>query len=86
VPPQYAAIGIQTGAGVRIMLAACLIGTIAHAVGASLLFRSSVRGFDAAVGRRFAPGATPTGTEHQNSIPFCGLIPERKGCLTAPCR
>ncbi len=51
VPPQYAVIGIRSGDGVRIVLASWLIGTIAQAVGASLLTRSAFRGFDAAVGR-----------------------------------
>ena len=55
VPPQFAAIGIRSGAGARIVLAAWLIGTTAQAVGASLLTRSAVRGFDAAVGRPMRP-------------------------------
>lgn len=49
--PQFAAIGLGGGAGPGIILAAWLIGTIAQAVGAFLLMRSAVRGFDAAVGR-----------------------------------
>jgi hypothetical protein len=50
-PPHYAVIGIQGGVGVRIVLAAWLISTTAQAVGTSLLTRSAVRGFDAAIGR-----------------------------------
>jgi ABC-type transport system involved in multi-copper enzyme maturation permease subunit len=49
--PQFAAIGIGGGAGARILLAVWLISTTAQAVGAFLLMRSAVRGFDAAVGR-----------------------------------
>jgi hypothetical protein len=49
--PQFAAIGIGSRAGARIVLAAWLISTTAQAVGAFLLMRSAVRGFDAAVGR-----------------------------------
>jgi ABC-type Na+ efflux pump permease subunit len=49
--PQFAVIGIQTGMGARIVLAAWLISTTAHAVGAFLLTRSAVRGFDDAIGR-----------------------------------
>ena len=53
--PQFAAIGIRSGVGARIVLAAWLIGTTAQAVGAFLLTRSAVRGFDAAVGRPIRP-------------------------------
>jgi hypothetical protein len=49
--PQFAVIGIRSGEGARIVLAAWLISTTALAVGAFLLTRSAVRGFDAAVGR-----------------------------------
>jgi ABC-type transport system involved in multi-copper enzyme maturation permease subunit len=55
--PQFAAIGIGGGAGARIILAAWLISTIAQAVGAFLLMRSAVSGFDAAVGRPTRPRA-----------------------------
>lgn len=49
--PQFAAVGIPSGVGARIGLAAWLISTTAQAVGAFLVTRSAVRGFDAAVGR-----------------------------------
>jgi ABC-type transport system involved in multi-copper enzyme maturation permease subunit len=49
--PQFAVIGIRSGEGARIVLAAWLISTTAQAVGAFLLTRSAVRGFDAAIGR-----------------------------------
>jgi hypothetical protein len=51
VAPPFSAIGIPSGSGVRIVMAAWLISTAAQAVGAWLLMRSAVRGFDAAVGR-----------------------------------
>jgi hypothetical protein len=51
VPLQFAAIGIQSWAGVRIVLAARLISTTAQAIAAFLLTRSAVRGFDDAIGR-----------------------------------
>jgi hypothetical protein len=49
--PRFAEIGIPGVAGARIILAAWLISTTAQAIGAFLLMRSAVRGFDAAVGR-----------------------------------
>jgi hypothetical protein len=49
--PQFATIGIKSGEGARIVLAGWLISTTAQAVGAFLLSRSAVRGFDAAIGR-----------------------------------
>jgi hypothetical protein len=49
--PQLAVVGVRSGEGARLVLAAWLISTTAQAVGASLLTRSAVRGFDAAIGR-----------------------------------
>jgi ABC-type Na+ efflux pump permease subunit len=55
--PQLAALGIQTGEGARMVLAAWLLGTTAQAVGAFVLARAAFGGFDAAVGRpRRGPG------------------------------
>jgi hypothetical protein len=49
--PQFAAIGIGSGADAFLVLAAWLTSTTAQAVGAFLLMRSAVRGFDRVVGR-----------------------------------
>jgi hypothetical protein len=49
--PQFAMIGINSGEGARIVLAGWLITTTALAVGAFVVTRSAVRGFDAAIGR-----------------------------------
>jgi hypothetical protein len=49
--PRFAEIGIRGVAGARIILAVWLISTTAQAIGAFLLMRSAVCGFDAAVGR-----------------------------------
>lgn len=53
--PQFAAIGLRGAWGARIILSAWLISTPAQAVGAFLLMRSAVRGFDQAVGRPILP-------------------------------
>ncbi len=53
--PQFAVIGIRSGEGARIVLAAWLVSTIAQAIGAFLLTRSAIRGFEAAVGRPTRP-------------------------------
>jgi ABC-type transport system involved in multi-copper enzyme maturation permease subunit len=55
--PQLAALGIRTGEGARMVLAAWLLGTTAQGVGAFVLARAAFGGFDAAVGRpRRGPG------------------------------
>jgi ABC-type transport system involved in multi-copper enzyme maturation permease subunit len=57
--PRFAEIGIRGVAGARIILAAWLISTTAQALGAFILMRSAVRGFDAAVGRRIPNRVDP---------------------------
>jgi hypothetical protein len=49
--PRFAQIGVHGATGAWIILAAWLISTTAQAIGAFLLMRSAVCGFDAAVGR-----------------------------------
>ena len=60
-------IGIRSGEGARIVLAAWLISTIVQAVGAFLLTRSAVRGFNAAVGRPIAPALPGDGWPLQSA-------------------
>jgi ABC-type transport system involved in multi-copper enzyme maturation permease subunit len=67
--PRFAEIGIRGVAGARIILAAWLISTTAQAVGAFLLMRSAVRGFDAAVGRPIPSRAAPPGLLGQHRRP-----------------
>jgi ABC-type transport system involved in multi-copper enzyme maturation permease subunit len=49
--PRLAAAGITTGEGGRHVVGTCLIGIVGQLVGAYLLTRSAIRGFDRAVGR-----------------------------------
>jgi hypothetical protein len=51
VLPQLGGTSIKPGASARMVLAACWLATIAHAVGALFLTRSICRGFDSLVGR-----------------------------------
>jgi len=49
--PQLASSPIKTGEGAGMVLATCLLGTLAELVGAFLLTRAMFRGFDRAAGR-----------------------------------
>jgi hypothetical protein len=51
VLPQLGATSIKPGVSARMVLAACWLAVIAHAVGAYFLTRSTCRRFDALVGR-----------------------------------
>jgi hypothetical protein len=51
VLPQLGGTSIKPGMSARMVLAACWIAMIAHAVGAFFLTRSTCRGFDSLVGR-----------------------------------
>ena len=51
VLPQLGGTSIKPGTSARMVLAACWIAMIAHAVGAFFLTRSTCRGFDSLVGR-----------------------------------
>jgi hypothetical protein len=51
VLPQLVGTSFRPGTSARMVLAACWLGTIGHAVGAVYLTRSTCRGFDSLVGR-----------------------------------
>lgn len=70
--PRLVGAGIQTGEGALAVLATCLIGMTAEAVGAWYLTRRALREFDASVGRPVRLGApleirTAAAAESENS-------------------
>ncbi len=73
--PELRGTSITTDASARMVLAACWLAMIAHAVGAFFLSRSTCRRFDALVGRPAVPRVTlvPARRRQVNGTPADGL-------------